>query len=243
VALVATIQHRLELPPVALRDLAPDGVGGPIGATRQHASFDRPAEQLRQRQRSGEDDVGGQLDLGHAVAVAQVDGRPLGRAEPGRELGRPVVAALPEHGRRHRIGRGLQRHQIAHAQDRVVLLVDCYPGTVQPLTDEVVAIQVAGDREGQIRRDPQAHRPHHRVPDVPGHVQEPLPTGLDPPVVRVAAPWRPLRRVRDERPAGLKAGEHAGDALPRAQPPVVRPDQLLLAPPSARPAPGCPAPG
>ena len=114
------------------------------------------------------------------------------------------------------------------------MLIERHASLAQALAHEVVAVEIGGDRERQVGRDPQAHRPHDRVPDVPVQVQEPLPSGLDPPVVLVATPRRPLRRVRDEGAAVLQAGQDAGDPLMGSQLPVVRPDQLLFPHPLRR---------
>ena len=114
------------------------------------------------------------------------------------------------------------------------MLIERHASLAQALAHEVVTVEIGGDRERQIGRDPQAHRPHDRIPDVPVQVQEPLPSGLDPPVGLVATPRRPLRCVRDEGAAVLQAGQDAGDPLMGSQLPVVRPDQLLFSHPLRR---------
>src|SRR2546423_15592668 len=106
-ALVATVEHCLELALITSGDLASEQVAGPVSPTQQEAELDRAPEQRAQGRRLLEDDVGRQLDLGQAVAVAQAQSRAFGRAELGRQLRGPVVAALLEHGRRQGIVGGL----------------------------------------------------------------------------------------------------------------------------------------
>src|SRR5437879_429120 len=86
-------KHRLELALVLVGNPSPEQLAGPLGAADQYAQLAGALEERLERRGSLEDDVGGQLHLGHAVAVARRQRRTLGRAEDGDQPAQPVRAA------------------------------------------------------------------------------------------------------------------------------------------------------
>src|SRR6266700_3490289 len=72
--------------------------------------------------RAGEEDVGRQLDLGDAEAVAEIQASALSGAEPWCELGGPVRAALGDEVWSEALTSCLQRVQVIDVQKRIVVL-------------------------------------------------------------------------------------------------------------------------
>jgi len=99
--------------------------------------------------RAGEEDVGRQLDLGDAEAVAEIQASALSGAEPWCELGGPVRAALGDDVWSEALTSCLQRVQVIDVQKRIVVLAEPNAQTSEFLGQERVAIQVTGDRERQ----------------------------------------------------------------------------------------------
>jgi len=122
----------------------------------------------------------------------------------------------------------LQRRKVRHVQERVVLLPEAHPRAGQLLRDEGMPIEVAGHVEREVRRHPQAHRPHDRIEHVAVVVEELLATGLDESVVGVPAPRRETWGVGDEGTSLLHAGEYASHPFVATQPSVIGQHHVLF---------------
>ena len=96
---VALVQHGLQLALVVAVDASPEEMGRPIRAADQHTQFAGALEERSERCGAFEHDVGGQLHLGHAVAVARSQRRTFVWTEDRAPLGAPsscsAVRAVP----------------------------------------------------------------------------------------------------------------------------------------------------
>ncbi len=133
---LALIEHGLQLALVPTVDPSSEQVGSSFGAADQHAQFAGALEQRLQRRRASENDIGGQLHLGHAVAIARPQCRALSWAERGHQTPHPVGAASLHEGCIQAIGGGLQRGHIGHTQKGIVVFAEAHPGASQLLGDE-----------------------------------------------------------------------------------------------------------
>ena len=112
---LALIQDGLEFAPIVTGDMPTEQVGRPLGAADQDAQLTGASKPDLQRRRALEDDIGGQLHLRHAVAVARSQRLTLSWTEDGHQPMHPVITAALDHRSAQAIGGGLERAHIRHA--------------------------------------------------------------------------------------------------------------------------------
>src|SRR5712692_2685166 len=95
-------------------------MGGALRSSNEHTQLAGASEHRLQRSRAFEQDVRGQLHLGHAVAVAWRECSMFSWAEDRHEPTYPVGTASLQDCRTQAIGSRLERVRVGHADEGVV---------------------------------------------------------------------------------------------------------------------------
>jgi hypothetical protein len=114
-----------------------------------------------------EDEVAAVFDLLHDVEPVQAaaGGALLGRKLRSQDES-PIVNALLKGFGIQLIGCGLEFGRVGHRDEPIVVLDEFDPLATEFSLDEIVPVEIGGDRERQKGADPQDHGPGHRVDDV-----------------------------------------------------------------------------
>src|SRR5215471_9810339 len=137
-----------------------------VGGKPPQAVFATALKQPVDREVAREDEVAAVLDLSDGIEARQVDRFALfGREFRPQDQG-PIVEPFADDVRAQPVGGRLQRGNIVHRQEGIVVLAEADLRTGKFLFDEAVAVEVIGGLERKERGDAYHHRSEHFIADV-----------------------------------------------------------------------------
>ncbi len=124
VVVLDAIDHGSELAAVPAAETGAEDHRNLVGGEPPQAEFATALEQLVDRKVALEDEVATILDLSNGIEAGQVDLFALLGGELRPQHQRPIVEPLANDVRAQPVGGGLQRSNIVHRQERIVVLAE-----------------------------------------------------------------------------------------------------------------------
>jgi hypothetical protein len=222
VAVRDLLNHIGELAAVSAAETGAEDRRHLVSSELPQAKFATALEQLVDRKVALEDEVAAILDLRDGIEAGKVDRLALLGGELRPQHQRPIVEPLADDVRAQPVGSGLQRRDVIHRQERIVVLAEADLRAGELSFDEAVAVKVIGGLEREERGHPHHHRTQHFVVDVEVIMGEAAALVGEDTVVRVlrgifrhadAEGRSLLHALEDEVDAVAAASDHT--ALPR----------------------------